>query len=522
MTAPPDDQSGAFRPFPPGASDPLIWVPTQFVDDFMDNTSIEAYPDANNDGIAEFPIEEMNGRAPCDFLADVGDDDDGLDPDSDPLGRTDTDDTRLEDGSPAPLIDLQDVKPGDFGEITFSTHLCDNPGYLWLNMPGGLTASENGLTEPEADDPDEEEGTVELVEAIQTAIWYDNNCDNLVTCPDRIDLMAVADTSGSIEGELGNGTTDEEVDLIREGANTFVDELRANTDPGQVQAGLLTFNGAGDAGEQSPGGAQAVFDRPALRAGLGPLDQFDRDGDGDSEIGQFLPSEGNGDTPTPHALDLAQQVLEDQGRPGARKVILLVADGLPDYPGDVEYTVTDAEGGPLTGSGDTYTSDPYDGTGEGDSSATEQDETARIAAEIQNAGTEIFVAGISLDQTSTNGDSFLRDEVAGDDGNTGVAQPSFFFDAEFSPGASNDINTISTRLAQTLVTGQSTDCDEVFFTGSLGEAEAVLTGNDGRGVPLDGQRMTGGEFDELSDPEDDPGRDCFLAATTACFGFAWW
>jgi len=66
------------------------------------------------------------------------------------------------------IIDVGDVKPGDFGGAQFAFELCDNPGYVWLN--GGLRdASENGTTEPEADDPDEEDGVVELLDEIQVA-----------------------------------------------------------------------------------------------------------------------------------------------------------------------------------------------------------------------------------------------------------------------------------------------------------------------------------------------------------------
>jgi hypothetical protein len=65
------------------------------------------------------------------------------------------------DGAPRPVLDLEDVKPGDFSEVTFDFLLCDNPGYVWLD--GTLrSASKNGVTEPEADDPDEKEGVVEL------------------------------------------------------------------------------------------------------------------------------------------------------------------------------------------------------------------------------------------------------------------------------------------------------------------------------------------------------------------------
>jgi predicted ribosomally synthesized peptide with SipW-like signal peptide len=83
------------------------------------------------------------------------------------------------DGAPRPVIDLEDVKPGDFGEITFDFLLCDNPGYVWLE--GTLqNASENGVTEPEADDPDEESGVVELLDVVRAAVWIDdgNNYQN--------------------------------------------------------------------------------------------------------------------------------------------------------------------------------------------------------------------------------------------------------------------------------------------------------------------------------------------------------
>ena len=66
------------------------------------------------------------------------------------------------------IVDIGDVKPGDFGGAQFAFELCDNPGYVWLT--GGLRdASENGTTEPEADDPDEEDGVVELLDEIQIA-----------------------------------------------------------------------------------------------------------------------------------------------------------------------------------------------------------------------------------------------------------------------------------------------------------------------------------------------------------------
>lgn len=57
------------------------------------------------------------------------------------------------------LIELEDVKPGDCGEVTFSLHLCDNPGYLWWIAQIG--------TFDEA-----------LAKAIKVTAWYDLNCTN--------------------------------------------------------------------------------------------------------------------------------------------------------------------------------------------------------------------------------------------------------------------------------------------------------------------------------------------------------
>jgi len=80
----------------------------------------------------QFPTGGLGDANPCTALADVGDDD-----------------------MEAPVITIDDVKPGDFGEVTFDFAACDNPALLWMN--GGLIdEAENGFTEPEADDPDED------------------------------------------------------------------------------------------------------------------------------------------------------------------------------------------------------------------------------------------------------------------------------------------------------------------------------------------------------------------------------
>lgn len=67
------------------------------------------------------------------------------------------------------LIELDDVKPGDCGEITFGLKLCDNPAYIWLN--GELTG--------EGDGGHAESGGAELADLIQARAWYDADGDNV-------------------------------------------------------------------------------------------------------------------------------------------------------------------------------------------------------------------------------------------------------------------------------------------------------------------------------------------------------
>jgi predicted ribosomally synthesized peptide with SipW-like signal peptide len=121
---------------------------------FMDATLLEQFPNKH----VRAELEEGTAD-PCEVLGDVPDD--------------------LE----KPVIELKDVKPGDFGEVTFHFALCNNPGFVWMN--GGLVdENENGQTEPEAGSPEEGPG-VELTDEIQVTVWYDDG-DNLLEDPEMI------------------------------------------------------------------------------------------------------------------------------------------------------------------------------------------------------------------------------------------------------------------------------------------------------------------------------------------------
>jgi predicted ribosomally synthesized peptide with SipW-like signal peptide len=468
--------------------DPLLWIHNDDVAQFMANTSLEAFPDFDDDGLAEFPgiddfdVPEGTSSDPCEYLADVGENDDGLSPDG---FRTDNDDTRdSETGEPLPLINLNDVKPGDFGEVTFSAHICDNDGYLWLN--GGLeSASENGVTEPEGDDPDEQEGVVELLDTVQTALWYDNNCNNLVDAvAGEVDIMVAADVSGSIEAD--------EQDRLIEAGNIFAETLPTDS---SVRAGLLTFGG----------GDVTITDT------LGPVDQF-LDGSGNGELGDRLTDFG-GNTPMPAALEAAQAELESSAaRPDAEKIILLVTDGGPNYASGVTYPFTTTDGGDSVG--------PYPGgstSPPGTVGQSEVDETIGVAETIESdTDIDILTAGI-LDEDEDESDlpsggisvNGVSDADLNDVLRAIAGEVEDYFNTEFGPGLEDTAEDIAQRVSAG---------DQVFFQGTLREAlDALEAGN---GIPLDGDRDS--DFDETSDADDSETREPFNASMTHCFGFSWW
>ena len=510
-----DPGADGYKAFPPGINEtedsPLLWVDEDDVGAYMDNTAIDAFPDPDGDGAQEQTTDDAEGEGPFD-----GDDTttynpciDGADLDAqlDPSGlRTNNGDTGTPD-DPAPLINLTDVKPGDFGEVTLSTHLCDNDGYLWLC--GELDeerTSENGVTEPEGESDEEVEGEVELLDEVQTALWYDDNGNNLVDPEaEELDLIVAVDTSGSIE-------PDQQTQLIGAG-NELADELKSNatvtgSDP-DIQVGLLTF-----------GDGTVSIPKP-----LGPADPF-FDSGGDADLGQYLDPtrsgvEYSGNTPMAGALLAADEHLRNGAseRSGAEKTVVLVTDGGPNYDA-TNYSVTVDGGSDFTVSWTPLSGPPSEnpapsGEGSGEVNEGELRDTATQAGVVRGNGTEIVAAGILTDAQASAGNSesnlvsngfrndlndYLEFEIASSSAN--------YFQAT-SFGVAADIASL---IAAQVATG-----DEVFFTGTLREALTALDGC----VPLDGSGDTT-EFDEFTDSETAADRDPFDASTTYYFGFSWW
>ncbi|MFB6102285.1 MAG: VWA domain-containing protein [Haloplanus sp.] len=570
--------------YPAGVTDATeglqsVWVANGDVPQFQDNTSIEAFPDDDNDGVASygslvtnnagdegFPGNDENDLSPtaCDILADVGEDDNGLSSDNRTSGTIDGQTTSPGD----PLINLQDVKPGDFGEVTFSAHLCDNDGYLWMNAPGGLSESENDVVEPEADDPNEdqqadgspkegvEETSVELADKIRTALWYDNNCDNVPQeDPEPVDLIVIADTSNSISDEPPN----DQLALLKAAANEFAEQLPNGTLASGPRAGEEIVR----AGLMSFAGGEALDTPISLEATVGPVDQF-LDGSGNGIAGGMLPEETAGDTPMAGALDLARRILNDDTLPGVRgsdvdKKILLVTDGAPNYgygiiedglpnAGEqgaqyaVDYDGTQVNSEkfvegihPENDDGDGGTSglgnDPFEGDDDfpdDNEASTSSDQERYETWQIASAGTDYGFSAINGDTTNDDdGMDILVAGIANETVGLGEAldsylqmfiasSPSQFYDTNFTV----DLEDTARQIARDIAAGGPGGEEYIFRGETLRNAIDILTGNEGRGIPLDGNRTT--SFDELGGTENADSRECFDASATHCFGLSWW
>jgi predicted ribosomally synthesized peptide with SipW-like signal peptide len=206
---------------------------------------VNAYPDHDGDGLqsidddTEYVLDNADGENEPITLT-CGDLESGADL---PENVFDSPNRSADNGGPVDqdsLVALSDVKPGDWGEITFSLHLCDNPGYVWLTA-ANYSQSGGTLTEPEQvamneTDPGsvtEADDTGSLADNTYVELWYDDDCDNIRDTGDgdnegeTADVVIVMDRSGSMDGELSQAQT---------GANELISALGPDD-----QVGLISF-----------------------------------------------------------------------------------------------------------------------------------------------------------------------------------------------------------------------------------------------------------------------------------------
>jgi predicted ribosomally synthesized peptide with SipW-like signal peptide len=436
----------------PNAEDiELVFTGTQ--EEFWDATAVEAYPDANNDGLQD-PIE-----VPCD---DLGSLDDVLSSDDRTEGEVNGQTTNPGD----PLISLQDVKPGDFGEVTLSFHLCENPGFVWFG--GDLVRHVDGEnTEPEIDDPDEQQSADEigpetegeLADQIQIRAWYDD-CDNIYE-PETPAACAyhLFDTSGTMEQNLNTG----------DGDTRDKEDVAANI-AGQVTEYLDTIDDDGDDGTL----AAAPSSVAEMGGNDGDTDELVTNETDETTVIDNIDTTPDTSTGGINAADLvdgletAQSTLE--ACENENKVLLVYTNG-DSRPGD-----------------EADRQDVYD-----------------AAAAAKAAGIIIKVVAFDVDAGS-NAENFL--ETVGDE--VYLVQ---------SAGSAGDVDAQSDTVVSA-INDQFDDVtagEELLYEGTLLdflESNPFDPDNNQLGYPLDG--------DIPAEEGGGMGRNCFSATTTHCIGFEWW
>jgi Ca-activated chloride channel family protein len=150
------------------------------------------------------------------------------------------------------VFTLDDVKPGDSGEVTISVHICDNPAFLYL--AGELTENaENGQSEPEMEQEGEDtDGIGELADAIEVCVWYDEDCDNVYEPTgtgqqNELEVALVSDVSGSMGGS--------KIQALRTAATGFVDNLSSPD-----EAAAISFASSASLDQELTTNYQAVKD----------------------------------------------------------------------------------------------------------------------------------------------------------------------------------------------------------------------------------------------------------------------
>jgi predicted ribosomally synthesized peptide with SipW-like signal peptide len=559
----PNDDRYVGLPYP---DDPVIWAnasdnPTGAQDGpsslelYFRNTTIEAFPDRAGGEVRGTFVGTTSGgdpvvNTPCETLADVPEP--GLETYNDQAsgvqfndpGRTlndDTYDSANEDYYP--LLNLQDVKPGDFGEFTFSAHLCDNPGYLWLQMPTGLDESENGIVDPE-DDVDTSPDDAELAENIQTALWYDDDCNNRIDTDNDVVALAIIDTSGSTTGNLQDA---------RDAADELIKQLKDDqTTEARVYAGFLYFSDEGDTND--------VLIGREIQNISNYSDTFFNDNP------NSLP-DTNGNSPLPHALDVGREYLNDVAAdlaadPGNNvsdpgKHLLLVSDGDPvydstgslsDIEGELRESAPDQQGNPtqegnlFSYNGTTYSSDYFDGRADGNfgltlpnpndqnQGGTQRAETALVARDIdgepflqgftqyeQTAAAKVDrpnnqpVGGSPTDPADISGENDITVHAAavypsGSPGDANETMELYATDSgvAYDLPAASDPTDIGRTIADKLNVGGSGET--VIFNGSLLNLASELDPDQNGPLQLESEQ-----------PD-----NCYSPGATYCFGLAWW
>jgi len=476
---------------------------------------VNAHPDHDGDGEQSIPTDNDAGFVRYSDFPDEDDEDSNganiptLDCDNiPPLSEASYGVDPITGEANDTLVQLRDVKPGDRGEITFSLHLCDNPGYIWMQA-GNVTEDGGIAAEPELIVDSDNLG--DLGQAIQATLWYDEDCDNVYDPEAPADIMLTLDFSGSMlyrrfggvvsENPIdvdGDGTDDysetTKIDLVEKGTRQFISYLQAQN--ADVTVGVAYFDGERDDDTEPRTGIlePLTSNLSAVDTALSGLrqklanvvsgtskDPNNTEGGADPD-----PNAGNNiaeGTFIGEGVDDAQTELTNNGRGGVRVANLVLSDGES-----------------FNGQGSTQFSDP-----------TESADNARAPlgspvhtgpnAPPASVATDVFTISVG----SAN-DAVLQ-AMAGPANGAG-GNPTFFNDVDDPL----NIPTVFGNLAAQFVG------EKKIMEDSLANVLAELA--DGNGIPLDGNRAT--IYDELNDPATDPDRDAFRGdGVMHCVALKW-
>jgi hypothetical protein len=450
-------------------------------DEFMDATLQEQFPDG---GLGE---EED----PCEALADVPQD--------------------LE----APVISLGDVKPGDFGEVTFDFAACDNPAYLWLT--GELRSeSENGLTEPESEDPDEDGtgggggdggggggggGPFDAVSGAGDTITAQELAETLLPEGSPLNIQSASYTGAPEAGGTFSGGGDVygvedgivlssgDVENIEEDAggpdNNVDDITRRNDRPGDSDLLAISDDGTVDETLDAavlefdftvPEGEDQVFFNFIFAS-----DEYNEFVDDFNDTFGFFINPGSG---TPEETNVAMV----NGDPVGVNTI-----------NEMDNAALFNDNDPGLDDGETPSDTPF---------ATEADgftDVLTVEADVNPGETNTFKLAIA-DANDENLDSWvlIQGESLGTEPDTGDGELADALRARAWYDDGDNVNQ---------------DDEEVFVEGSLSEVLSELSS--GLGVPLDGDH--GDDFDELDDDPAAETRGCYTASPDVHYvAFQWW
>ncbi|MBO4247645.1 hypothetical protein IL252_07425 [Halomicrobium sp. IBSBa] len=396
------------------------------------------------------------------------------------------------------LVQLADVKPGDSGEITFSLHLCDNPGYIWMQADN-VTEDGGATTDAEAVvDPD---NLPDLASAINATLWYDEDCDNVYDPVEPTDIMLTLDFSGSMLYRQFGGVVSEDdiaingnsydvttkIDLVELGTRQFIDYLQAQN--ADVQVGVAYFDGSQT---DDPSGTARTGILQSLTSDLSVVDSAlsglrqklanvvsgpystngpeDGDGDPDPENGSGI-AEG---TYIGEGVEDAQGELDANGRSGTRAANIVLSDG-NSFSGQSGTAFISPQG-----------------------AATD----ARLSS-AGNPATNVYTIAVGPDT-----DDAMLLAMAGEAGASTGGDATFFTDVEDPI----EIPSVFGNIAAQFVG------EKVIMDDTLDNVLAELA--DGNGIPLDGNRAT--IYDELVDPANDEDREAFRGnGTMHCVALEW-